>query len=104
MTTNTDALISSRAWSKEQRQRIIELEVALNLTTLVLLDAYRLTHKRAHGEDDDGVELCNNIRHVLVTQSLPELGKSNAAEFGAGAMPSTTEQEIYDALGMGSKD
>jgi len=99
-----DALIMTRAWSKQQRARIVELEVALAQMVHVGLAAFQYAVKHADGENDDLVDLANNTHHALVVYALPELGKSNAAEFGADAMPSTTEQEIYDALGMGESE
>ena len=78
---------------KEQRQRILELEVALNESALALVEAYKCPHISR--------KLGDTIEAALVIYALPELGKSNAAEFGPMAEPSTTEQRIYNALGMG---
>jgi hypothetical protein len=98
--TTTDNLIALRHHCKEQRARIEELEVALAELVRAVLPAHAYASKNAHGENDDLVDLENNIRHALTVYALPELGKSNAAEFGPLAEPSTTEEAIYHALGI----
>ena len=85
---------------KEQRQRIMELEVALNESALALVGAHNYLAE-VEPTGTAGMGLMDTIEAALVIYALPELGKSNTAEFGTTAEPSTTEQRIYDALGMG---